>query len=98
MKLENKKVNSKKLYSIGYCGNLNKYILECVVPGSVWYNRYYEISEEEFVKYDTNSYELDALVDSIRNNSYNSDIFLFSDMMRENTKEQAELKEIALEH
>jgi hypothetical protein len=47
MKLKDEKVNNKKLYSIGYNDKLNKYILSCVVPWAVWYNRYYEISEEE---------------------------------------------------
>ncbi len=96
MKLENNKVNSKKLYSIGYCRNIDKYILECCVPDSAYYNMYYEISEEEFNRYEEDSSELDELVDYIRRKSYISDRFLFSDMSRDNNEEQAELKKRAM--
>ena len=96
MKLENNKVNSRKLYSIGYCRNIDKYILECCVPGSAYYDMYYEISEEEFNQYDINPSYLDELVDSIRNNSYRSDRFLFSDLLRDNNEEQEELKKSAM--
>ena len=44
MIFENEKVRKEKLYTVGYNSNLNKYILACVVPSMVWYNRYYEIS------------------------------------------------------
>ena len=96
LKLENKIVNSKKLYCVGYCKNIDKYILECCVPESAYYNMYYEISEEEFNKYEENSSELDELVDYIRRKSYISDRFLFSDLIRDNNDEQAELKKRAM--
>ena len=96
MKLENNKVNSRKLYSIGYCRNIDKYILECCVPGSAYYNMYYEISKEEFDRYEEDSSELDGLVDYIRRKSYLSDRFLFSDIMRDNNREQEELKKRAM--
>ncbi len=98
MKLENKKVNSKKLYSIGYCSYIDKYILECAVPGSVWYNMYYEISEKEFLGFDSDSSEMDSLVDTIRKKSYKSERFLFSDLNKDNSKERAELRLIAMGH
>lgn len=91
MKLENNKVNSRKLYSIGYCRNIDKYILECCVPGSAYYNMYYEISKEEFDRYEEDSSELDKLVDYIRRNNYKSDRLLFSDLSKDNSIEQAEL-------
>lgn len=97
MKLENNKVNSRKLYSIGYCSNIDKYILECCVPGSAYYNMYYEISEKEFDGYDENPSELDALVDRIRKNSYKSDRFLFSDLIKDNSDEHLELMRKAKE-
>lgn len=96
MKLDNNKVNSRKLYNIGYCRNIDKYILECCVPGSAYYNMYYEISEEEFNRYEEDSSELDELVDYIRRKSYISDRFLFSDLIRDNNEEQAELKKRAM--
>lgn len=96
MKLENNKVNSRKLYSIGYCRNIDKYIIECCVPDSAYYNMYYEISEEEFNRYEEDSSELDELVDHIRRKSYISDRFLFSDLIRDNNEEQAELKKRAM--
>ena len=91
MKLENNKVNSRKLYSIGYCRNIDKYILECCVPGSAYYDMYYEISKEEFDRYEEDSSELDKLVDYIRRNNYKSDRLLFSDLSKDNSIEQAEL-------
>ncbi|MBR3833922.1 MAG: ABC transporter ATP-binding protein [Lachnospiraceae bacterium] len=91
MKLENNKVNSRNLYCIGYCSNIDKYILECCVPGSVYYNMYYEISKEEFDRYEEDSSELDKLVDYIRRNNYKSDRLLFSDLSKDNSIEQAEL-------
>lgn len=96
MKLKDEKVNNEKLYSIGYNDNLNKYILSCVVPWGVWYKRYYEISEEEYNSFDNNLNELDVFVDCLRENSYVSDRFLFSDKQNENSKAQSELKAIAM--
>ena len=48
MQLENEKINRDKYYSIGYSPELDKYVLACVVTWIAWYNRYYEISEEEY--------------------------------------------------
>lgn len=95
MKLLNEKVNSKKLYRIGYCKNIDKYILACCVAGSVYYDMYYEISEKEFDGYDENPSELDQLVDSIRKNNYKSNRFLFSDLIKDNSDEQLELMRMA---
>ena len=41
------KVNSKKLYSIGYNCKLKKYVLADVITWIAWYERYFEITEEE---------------------------------------------------
>ena len=91
MKLEKTKVSSKKLYSIGYSSKLNKFILCCVVPGSAWYDRFYEISEEMFNSFDFSTDELDKFVDDIRKSNYESDKFLCSEMVNENTQEQLKL-------
>lgn len=94
MKLERNRVRSEKLYSIGYSPKLDKHILCCVVPGSAWYDRYYEISEEMFNSFDNDPIELDKLVDDIRKANYESDGFLCSDMANENTDEQLEILHI----
>lgn len=86
---EKEKVQSQKYYSVGYSSKLDKYLLIDVVPWIVWYERYYEISEEEYNMFGTES--LDELVDRIRKVGTKSDRFLFSDMTEENTKEQLKL-------
>ena len=96
MILENEKVRKEKLYTVGYNSNLNKYILTYVVPSMVWYNRYYEISVDEYNQFDSNPCKLDEFVDNLHTKNYASDRFLFSDMIRENSVAQAELREIAM--
>ena len=86
----------KKLYCIGYSPKLNKFVLECVVPCSTWYNRYYEISEEEYNTFDSNPNKLNAFVDYLHKKNYQSNRFLFSDKKEENSKRQSELREIAI--
>ena len=46
--LECQKTRSSKYYCIGYSKTLQKYILSSVVKWIAWYNRYFEISEEEY--------------------------------------------------
>ena len=48
--MDTEKVNSKKYYSIGYNSKLNKYILADVITWLAWYERYFEITEEKFVR------------------------------------------------
>ena len=50
MQLKNEKINRDKYYSVGYSPELDKYVLACTVTWVAWYNRYYEISEEEYKK------------------------------------------------
>lgn len=95
MKLEHVIVRSQKLYSVGYNSKLKKYILECVVPWVTWYNRYYEISEEEYNSFDSDPGELDAFVACLRAENYASDRFLFSDKSDENSESQLKLRELA---
>ena len=55
--LECQKTRSSKSYCIGYSKTLQKYILSSVVKWIAWYNRYFEISEEEY-NYSTDKLEL----------------------------------------
>ena len=86
MQLENEKVNRDKYYSIGYSTELDKYVLACVVTWIAWYNRYYEISEEEYDSF--GSAKLDELADTLLKQGCNSKRFLFSDKKEENAQKQ----------
>ena len=55
MVLENEKVRSEKLYCVGYLKNLGKYILSQTIPASAWYNRYYEITKEQYDSFGSES-------------------------------------------
>ena len=92
MELEGRKVCQEKLYSIGYIPKLNKYVLECVVPWIVWYNRYYEISEIEYHSFESAPDKLNELADYLHKKSYNSDRFLFSERDEENSESQSKLR------
>ena len=63
MVLENEKVRSEKLYCVGYLKTLGKYILSQTVPASAWYNRYYEITKEQ---YDSQA-EFYRIIDALKN-------------------------------
>ena len=91
MHLENEKVNRDKYYFIGYSPELDKYVLACAGAWIAWFNRYYEISEEEFNSF--GSAELDDLADTLYKQSSNSERFLFSEKKEENNKEQLELRD-----
>lgn len=65
------------------------------MPSSAWYNRYYEISEEEYNEFDVNHDKMDAFVDKLHIKSYDSDRFLFSDKSNENSESQSRLKELS---
>lgn len=90
---DTEKVNSKKLYSIGYNSKLKKYVLAEVVTWIAWYERYYEITEEEYNMFGTE--ELDNLVESLHRAGTRSARYLFSVKNEENTKEQLTMREKA---
>ena len=83
MNIQNEKVNTKLLYSVGYVPEVDKYILSCVVTWVAWYNRYYEITKEEYEAFGTE--RLDQLASRFRELECKSDRFLFSDRDEENT-------------
>lgn len=86
IKLENEKVNKEKYYSVGYSVELKKYILVDVVTWIAWYNRYFEITEDEYNSFGT--IELDNIADLLHKAGNNSGRFLFSDKIEENNDEQ----------
>lgn len=86
IKLENEKVNKEKYYSVGYSLELKKYILVDVVTWIAWYNRYFEITEDEYNSFGT--IELDNIADLLHKEGNNSGRFLFSDKIEENNDEQ----------
>ncbi|WP_443666610.1 hypothetical protein [Eshraghiella crossota] len=90
MNIQNEKVNTKLLYSVGYVPEVDKYILSCVVTWVAWYNRYYEITKEEYEAFGTE--RLDQLASRFRELECKSDRFLFSDRDEENTTEQNALR------
>lgn len=89
MQLENEKVNREKYYFIGYSPDLDKYVLACTITWTAWYNRYYEISEEEYHSF--GSAELDKLADTLYKQGCNSERFLFSEKKEENNQNQLDL-------
>lgn len=91
MRLEKEKVRSGKLYRIGYIPYLNKYVLANVVCWIAWYDRFYEISETEYLLYKTDLAKLDALAAELVDPCCGSERFLFSEKKEENTAERSEL-------
>ena len=86
IKLENEKVNRDKYYSVGYSSELKKYILVDVVTWIAWYNRYFEITEDEYNSF--GSAALDDIADLLHKDGNSSGRFLFSDKIEENNEEQ----------
>ena len=82
MKLQNELVRSEKLYRVGYMPNLDKYVMACVVPWVAWYDRYYEVSKEEYDSFGSEA--LDKLALELNAKGVKSDRFLFSDKKEEN--------------
>lgn len=87
--IETEKVRPGKLYSVGYNPKLNKYVLSATITWMAWYERYYEITEEEYNLFGTDV--LDLLADDLYRAGTYSKRFLFSDKVKENTEGQLEL-------
>lgn len=90
MELEKEKLNSEKLYRIGYSLKLNKYILAITIPYHIWYERYYEITLEEYNTF--GSKELDMLKEQLIVQGTKSERFVFSEFDSENTRKQRAIK------
>lgn len=88
MKLEKEKVRSEKYYRIGYISIVDKYILANVVPWIAWYDRYYEITKEEYDLFELDIESLDNLAEKLYKCGVNSEHFLFSEKKEENAKKE----------
>ncbi len=93
MRLDNEKVRAEKLYRVGYLARIDKYVLASVVTWVVWYDRFFEISEEEYRLFESDLPRLDALAKELSDQGERSERFLFSDKKEENSPEQAVLRE-----
>lgn len=89
--LINKKVRTEKYYCVGYCPILNKYILACVITWIAWYNRYYEITKEEYDSFGSD--DLDSLAEELYKQGTSSERFLFSDKKEDNNQTQLRLRD-----
>lgn len=95
MRLEKEKVRTTKYYSIGFSPYLKKYVLSVVVTWVAWYNRYYEISEEEYLYSKNDIEQLDMLAKECLEAGSSSERFLYADKIEENNMEQNKImKEI----
>lgn len=92
MQLQNEKIRAEKLYRVGYIACLDKYVLASVVTWVAWYDRFFEITEEEYRLFERDLSALDALAKELGELGERSERFLFSDKTEENTPEQAELR------
>ena len=92
--MDTEKVNSKKLYSIGYNSKLKKYVLADVITWIAWYERYFEITEEEYNMFGTE--KLDEIAENLHRNGTESRRFLFSVKDEENTPEQLIIRDKAM--
>lgn len=92
MRVDNEKVRAEKLYRVGYLACIEKYVLASVVTWVVWYDRFFEITEEEYRLFESDLPALDALAKELGELGERSERFLFSDKTEENTPEQEELR------
>lgn len=93
MRLEKEKIRAEKLYRIGYIACIDKYVLAAVVPWIAWYDRFFEITENEYLLYDTDPAKLDALAKELYDCGNRSERFLFAEKKEENSPEQAILQQ-----
>ena len=91
MFLEFEKVRTEHYYKIGYCSEWDKYLLAITVPYVSYYDQYYVIEKDEYNLWKNNVEELDEIAEECRQNNIYSNRFLYSEMPRENTKEQLEI-------
>ncbi len=93
MRLEKEKIRAEKLYRVGYIACIDKYVLASVVTWIVWYDRFFEITEEEYRLFESDLSALDALAKELSDQGERSERFLFSDKKEENSSEQALLRQ-----
>ncbi|MBR6402280.1 MAG: ABC transporter ATP-binding protein [Eubacterium sp.] len=93
---ETKRIRSEKYYSVGYNSEINKYLLADVIAWVAWYERYFEISKDEYEMFGSD--ELDAIAERLHKEGTSSDRFLFSIKDAENTSVQLEMRDRARKH
>ena len=93
LRLEKKRVRTDKWYSVGYSPVLEKYVMSVAVEWIAVYNRYYFISEDEYLLSFTEPEKLDTLADSLYKAVNKSDRFICSEKAAENTPAQNDLCE-----
>ena len=84
------KVRSEKYYSVGYNSKIRKYLLADAITWVAWYERYFEISKEEYEMFGFE--ELDAIAEVLHKEGTKAPRFLFSDKNEENTAVQLEMR------
>ena len=87
------RVRSEKYYSVGYNPKIKKYLLADVVTWIAWYERYFEISEDEYEMFGSD--ELDSMAEGFHKEGTTSTRFLFSIKNEENTSWQLEMRDRA---
>ena len=90
---ETKKVRSEKYYLVGYNSKIGKLMLADVISWIAWYERYFEISKEEYEMFGSDG--LDALAERLHKEGTASERFLFSEKNVENTSAQLQLRDEA---
>lgn len=98
MRLDKEKIRAEKLYRVGYLESIDKYVLASVVPWVAWYDRFFEISEEEYRLFKSDLPVLDALAKELDDQGERSERFLFSEKNEENTSEQAQLRQKCVQY
>lgn len=90
MYLEDQKVRSEHFYKVGYCQDMEKYLLVITVPYACYYDQYYIISQAEYSLWHSDVEKLDRIAAECRKENIHSIRFLYSDRPDENTKEQSD--------
>ena len=93
MRLTDRRVRTEKWYTVGFSPVLEKYVLEIIVGWYVVYERYYEISREEYEQTLTEPEALDKLAEELFRAVNKSSRFICSGKTDENTDEQSALAE-----
>lgn len=88
MYLENQKVRTEHFYKIGYCREIEGYLLVITVPCGCYYDQYYSISWEEYSLWQSDVERLDEIAARCREEAEHSARFLYSDRQDENKEGQ----------
>ena len=91
MYLEGQKVRTDHYYTVGYCPDLDRYLMVITVPGAVYYEQYYTISRAEYALWQSDVKKLDLIAEKCRQENTGSRRFFYSDRPDENTEERQAL-------